>query len=365
MGGLLTGRKALLALALGGVAALSVVLALLQLQSVNERLLGSGGERATVKTPQEATQEATGGSGALLERVTVPSTEETGRNSEPRPGSGEAEKGESESDKPESGEEEHEELESEVRRVSASHQGEYGVVLWQPGGGRKVSVGAGDRFDAASLAKLPVLLALYREADQGRLSLDERVKITPSNIKSGTGELQNRPPGTSVTLRECAEFLMQESDNTAWAMLEDRLGNDRIRSEIENIGARSTSYEYAKHSTTPDDTVKMLQKISDPEYTSERHSRQMLGYMTSTSFESWLPQGLPREARISHKIGILGGSFGDAGIVYPPKGAGSQGPYYVAVLARDTTEPQARDAMRDISLAAYREFVDPEARPRS
>ncbi|MDN5697421.1 MAG: class A beta-lactamase-related serine hydrolase [Rubrobacter sp.] len=355
MGGLLTGRKALLALALGGVAALSIVLALLQLQSVNERLLGSSEERVAAKTTQEATQEAPDGHGALLERVTVPSIEETERDSEPRPVSRESD----------SGEEKDAELESEVRRVSASHQGEYGVVLWQPGSGRKVSVGAGDRFDAASLAKLPVLLALYREADQGRLSLDERIKITPSSIKSGTGELQNRPPGTSVTLRECAKFLMKESDNTAWAMLEDRLGNDRIRSEITSTGARSTSYEYAKHSTTPDDTVKMLQKISDPGYTSERHSRQMLGYMTGTSFESWLPQGLPREARISHKIGILGGSFGDAGIVYPPEDAGSQGPYYVAVLAKDTTEPQARDAMQDISLAAYREFVDPEAKPRS
>lgn len=350
MRSLITGRGALLAGVLGIVAAVSVV-ALLQLQSVNEQVFGSGEEEPATNAKREATDDHIGDKerpASPLDPSAGPSTEEP--ESDPRSETGEAELAE---------------LEEEVRGISASHRGGYGVVLWQPGSGRKVSVGSGERFEAASLAKLPVLLALYREAEQGRLSLDERVEIKPSDIKSGTGELQDRPPGTKVTLRECAEYLMKESDNTAWALLEDRLGNDRIRSEIRSVGASSTGYEYAKHPTTPDDTLKMLRKISEPSYTSPRYSRQMLGYMSGTSFEDWLPQGLPEEARISHKIGILGDGFADAGIVYPPQGEGSSQPYYVVVQAKDTTEPQARAAMQEISLAAYRGFVDPEAEPRS
>lgn len=349
MRNLVTGRKALLAGLLGAVAAILTALALLQLQGVKERVPGPVAEKLATNAPWETAQNHSppgNEMSAPSERTAAPS-------------------GEDRRDLSENGRPELADLESEVRRISASHRGEYGVVVWRPGSESKVTLRSGERFESASLAKLPVLLALYREAEQGRLSLDERIEIKPSDVQSGTGELKDRPPGTTITLRECAKHLMKESDNTAWAMLEDRLGYDRIRSEIASAGARSTNYEYAKHSTTPGDTLKMLRKISDPGYTSPRYSRQMLGYTTGTSFESWLPQGLPPEVRISHKIGILGDSFADAGIVYPPEGEGSRKPYYVMVLARDTTEPQARAAMQEISLASYRHLVDPEAEPRS
>lgn len=346
---LITGRKALLTGLLGAIAAILLAVALLQLQGVQERIPGPVAEKLATNTARETTEDhSTQGEemSAPSDRIAAPS----GEDREARSGAG----------KPEFAD-----LESEVRKISSSHPGEYGVVVWQPASEGKVALRSEERFDSASLAKLPVLLALYREAEQGSLSLDERIEIKPSDVQSGTGELKNRPPGTAITLRECAKYLIKESDNTAWAMLEDRLGYDRIRSEIASVGARSTNYEYAKHSTTPSDTLKMLRKISDPSYTSPRYSQQMLGYMTNTSFESWLPQGLPREVRISHKIGILGSSFADAGIVYPPEGEGSPEPYYVVVLAKDTTEPQARDAMQEISLASYRHLVDSEAEPRS
>lgn len=256
------------------------------------------------------------------------------------------------------------ELKAELEEISSAHRGEYGILLWQPESGTRVAVGAGERFKAASLAKLPVLLALYGEAAEGRIDLQERVRMSEADIQSGTGALQDLPPGTSLTLRECAEYLMQESDNTAWSMLEDRLGEARIRSELAASGTRSTDYEYAEHTTTPADTLRLLQKVSDPGYTSPRHSREMLDSMVDTSFEGWLPQGVPEEARVAHKIGILGTNFSDAGIVFPP-GEDSEKRYYVVVLSKETTEPAASAAMREISQAAYRGLVEPEARPRS
>lgn len=257
------------------------------------------------------------------------------------------------------------ELETEVRRISSEHPGDYGVVVWQPASGTKVSANSDESFGAASLAKLPVMLALYRDAARGRVDLEQQIEMSPADIQSGTGAMRNQPPGSLFTLRECTRYLMQESDNTAWSMLEDYLGNDRIRSEIAGVGADSTNYEYARHSTTPDDALRMLRRISEPGYTSSRHSQEMLASMTNTSFENWLPQGLPPEASISHKIGILGGNFGDAGVVFPPQGEESAEPYYVVVLSKETTEPEASDAMREVSLAAYRTLVDPDAEPRS
>ncbi len=47
----------------------------------------------------------------------------------------------------------------------------------------------------------------------------------------------------------------------------------------------------------------MLEKISDPRFTSEEYSREMLSFMTETSFEDRIPAALPESTRVAHKIG--------------------------------------------------------------
>lgn len=249
-------------------------------------------------------------------------------------------------------------LATEIRSTARNYPGTYGVMVWQPASGERGSVGADRSFEAASLAKLPVLLALYREAAAGRVELDEQIKIRPSDIVPGTGVLKDRPPGTTLTLRQTANHLISESDNTAWAMLERRLGEPRIEQELASIGADTTHYEYGHHTTTPRDVLRMLQHISDPDYTTPALSEEMLSHMTGTAFEEGLPKGLPQDARVAHKIGILGDSFHDAGVVYPA-GGGEAERYYIVVLSDDTTQDSSTEAMREMSSTAYRSLVDP------
>ena len=249
-------------------------------------------------------------------------------------------------------------LTASVESITGSYPGIYGVLVWQPASGKRVAVNADGSFPAASLAKLPVLLALYREAAEGTLELDEPIQILPTDVQPGTGVLKHRPPGTIVTLRECAYHLISNSDNTAWRILERRLGEWRIFAELANIGAYYTNYGYARHTTTPEDVLKMLTHISDPGYTSPALSEEMLSAMTDTAFEDRLPRGVPEDARVAHKIGILGDSFADAGVVYPQ--GQEEGAYYIVVLSDSTTEQASRAAMQEISRAAYESLAGSE-----
>src|SRR3712207_1653030 len=54
-------------------------------------------------------------------------------------------------------------------------------------------------------------------------------------------------------------------------------------------------------------------------YTNPRLSADMLELMTNTSFEDRLPEPLPEETRVAHKIGSYGDTFSDAGIVFPSR----------------------------------------------
>jgi beta-lactamase class A len=253
-------------------------------------------------------------------------------------------------------------LAAEIESIARSHPGDYGVVVYQPSSGKRVSFNNERSFPSASLAKLPVLLALYREAAAGRVDLEEKVQMRLSDIAPGTGVLQGYPPGTTFTLREYAHFLVSESDNTAWAVIQRRLTEKRVEAELDNIGARSTHYEYGHHTTTPEDVLRMLERISDPAYTSPMLCEEMLSAMTGTAFEDRLPQGTPPDTRVAHKIGILGDVFSDAGVVYP---AGhKEEHYYIVVFSDGAPETASRTAMQKMSSAAYRSLVDPEAMPR-
>jgi beta-lactamase class A len=249
-------------------------------------------------------------------------------------------------------------LRSELVRIAEAYPARYGVVVLDPSNGESVTMDADATFLAASLNKLPVLMALYRSAAGGEVDLDDKITMQASDVQAyGTGVLYTYPVGHTLTLRECARLLIKESDNTAWKMLDRYLGRHYIRAELYRVGARSTEY-WIPNTTTPNDVLLMLKKISDPSYTSPALSAEMLKAMTDTSFEDRLPQPLPEGTQVSHKIGSYGTTFSDAGLVFPEGSRDTKDAYFIVVMASDTGEYTARAAMREMSLATYRSMFD-------
>jgi beta-lactamase class A len=253
-------------------------------------------------------------------------------------------------------------LRSELEGIVQAYPATYGVVIFDPSTGETVTMGADQRFLAASLNKLPVLMTLYRAAASGAVDLEDKITMQASDVQAyGTGVLYtDYPIGYTMTLRECARFLIKESDNTAWKMLDRYLGRNYIRGELYRVGAYSTQY-WIPNTTTPNDVLLMLEKISDPSYTTPDLSAEMLDVMTNTSFEDRVPQPLPEGLKVSHKIGSYGDTFGDAAIVFPEGSHDANDAYYIVVMASDTSEWMASQAMREMSLATYRTLSDAES----
>ena len=256
-----------------------------------------------------------------------------------------------------------------LEQTATEYPATYGVMVFDPSSGETITLNADQRFPAASLAKLPVLLTLYRAAAQGIVDLEDEISMLPSDVRAyGTGVLYKRPVGYTMTLRECAKLMIKESDNTALIMLNRYLGRSYIEAELYRIGANSTSY-LIPNTTTPNDVLLMLKTIADPSYTSPELSAEMLDILTDTSFEDRLPQPLPEGARVAHKIGSYKDTFSDAGIIFPEGSQRTRDAYFIVVIAADTTEQSARSAIQSISLAAYKSFSAPrepplEKRPR-
>jgi beta-lactamase class A len=255
-----------------------------------------------------------------------------------------------------------EEFDEELRAISEAHTGTHGVAVFDLYSGESASLNADRRFVAASLSKLYALLTLYTAASRGELSLDDEITMRASDVwAEGTGVLYRYPVGHTMTLRECARFLIKESDNTAEVMLNRYLGEEEIEAELDRIGARSTSY-WRPNTTTPNDVLLVLKAIADPSYTSPELSAEMLDVMTGTAFEDRLPRPLPDGARVAHKIGSYKSTFSDAGIVLSAERSGVGQEYYIVVVSEGAPEGEARQTIQEVSLAAYRALAAPEVR---
>jgi beta-lactamase class A len=239
------------------------------------------------------------------------------------------------------------------------------VIVFDPYSGRTTSLNADRRFVAASLSKLYALLTLYKAASQGELSLDDEITMHASDVWAyGTGVLAKNPNkypvGYTMTLRECAEIMIKESDNTAELMLNRHLGEKKIEAELHRIGADSTRYWSPINTTTPNDILLVLKKVADSSYTSPQLSAEMLELMTDTSFEGRLPRPLPEGTRVSHKIGSYESTFSDAGIVFPEESKGQE-EYYIVVIGEGTGQGETIETIQDISLATYQSLVHQDA----
>ena len=247
-------------------------------------------------------------------------------------------------------------LEERLGEIADYYGGVYGVKVLDPSSGEQVSLGAGETFFAASIGKLPALLALYKSAARGAVDLDDDITMQASDVQSyGTGVLHTYEVGYTLTLRECAFYLVNDSDNTAWKMLTRYLGEENIQAEMNDIGAYDTEY-WIPNTTTADDVMLMLQKIADPDYTSPESSKEMLSAMTNTFSEDRIPGGLPPDARVAHKIGTYGTNFSDAGVVSYKAPGGPRKNYFIVVFTDGLGESTARAAIQEISAATYQAF---------
>jgi hypothetical protein len=90
------------------------------------------------------------------------------------------------------------------------------------------AIGAGTQAPLGSAFKLYVLDALARAVASGRVSWNQQLTVT-SQLKSlPSGELQNDPDGTRVSVRQAADDMISVSDNTAATMLMALVGRTAV-----------------------------------------------------------------------------------------------------------------------------------------
>ena len=111
-----------------------------------------------------------------------------------------------------------------LRALEAKAGGRLGVCAVDTGTGRRMGQRMDERFAMCSTFKLPLAAVILREAEQGRLKLDEILPYTKADLLTVSPVTGPRVSEGGMTVVALAEGTQKTSDNTAANLLLKRLG---------------------------------------------------------------------------------------------------------------------------------------------
>ena len=239
------------------------------------------------------------------------------------------------------------------------------------------SLRGGRTFHAASTIKLAILLALFRAAEAGRLSLKDQLHVRNrftsqaagappfflSSDRDGDPELY-KLIGRTASLSILAERMIVRSSNLATNLLVDHLGVPWIAETLKAAGFESLRCrrgvedeaafaENMNNQVEADGLLLWLRRVHEARAVSAESREAMFGILFRQKFNGMIPAGLPSSARarVAHKTGEISTVTHDAGMVFLP----DREPYALVVL---TEYPGAGSAAsRNRAVAAVSTVV--------
>lgn len=303
-------------------------------------------------------------------------------------------------------------LQDQLSRTTDKFDGAVGISVRHLETGQALDINGSMSFPTGSTFKVPVAVHVLSLIDEGRLSLDDTVTLSPHDVYPNTyGPISHfLHPGSALTVRDLLSLMLMTSDNNATDILLRLTGGSSAASErmralnfnglhvgrptwvaiaayftgdaavdldenrpisperfgaltsrtLPNSLAEERAREYdndLRNGATPSDMARLLAKVWRREILSAESTeimlRDMYGCITGADrIKGALPEGTP----VAHKTGTGGGSLNDVGIVDLPGGAGH---VVIAIFTTRSYRPEEeREAVvAELARSVYDFFV--------
>ncbi len=195
-------------------------------------------------------------------------------------------------------------------------------------------------FPQASAIKVPILLELFRRAEEDPAILRRRVEMTDEVRTGGSGVLQVLTDGGSaLSLEDYAIYMILHSDNTATNVLIDELGMEAVNALSASLGATRTllqrkmirpeeSARGNENLSTPRDAALIMERIATCDLPMSQASCDRVREILELYKGGPIREPIPRSVPIAFKPGGITGVATVWGLVDVP-----DRPYVVTVMS--------------------------------
>jgi beta-lactamase class A len=262
------------------------------------------------------------------------------------------------------------------------------------GSDHEVGVAPDEPVALASVFKVPLMVALHRSADAGRLKLDQPVDVPAADRTTGVAGLGAMHDDAALSLRDLALLMITVSDNAAADAVLDAVGFDALDETLHDLGLAHTRIvassgrinttladdlvrsglgpdqaladpgavanfrtldPQAGNVTTPRDMTTLLASIWRDEAASPAGCAEMRRTMRLQAYRQRIAAGFPSdEVRVAGKTGTLLNLRSEIGVVELP----TDRRFALAIFTTAAT-PAAKNHAADTAIAtAARLAVD-------
>lgn len=219
----------------------------------------------------------------------------------------------------------------------------------------------GERFEAASVIKIPIFMYTAKLVSEGKLSWSQKVQVKDEDKKPSCGALLSLTGDLEVDIDSLCKLMITLSDNTATNILMRVCGIENIQNWLQkDMGFTSTQLKRELFETNPDrinltnyigpkEIGILLKLIYNREFISEEISQKIEDTLLLQQIRHKIPGYIGRKKKIANKTGEDGNTTHDAAIVF----AGE--PFVLVVCSNDTDVPETERFIREIALELYQE----------
>ncbi len=240
-------------------------------------------------------------------------------------------------------------------------------------GGDSIAIDADVRMHAASTMKVPVMMQLFLDAQEGIRPLDSTLPVKRIFRSIVDGSEFDLPPesdsdttfygrvGGEATVRSMVDRMITWSSNLATNILIEVAEPERIGVTLRRVGADSMSVLRGvedlrafraglSNTTTARALGAVMAAVAESEQFTPESRAEMLDILSRQHFTEGIPSGVPDGVRVANKTGWITGIHHDAAVVFPDTAP----PYVLVIMVRGhPAEDQGEAMMAELSRIVW------------
>lgn len=234
-------------------------------------------------------------------------------------------------------------LKQKIDSELSKQTGVFAVAFKDLTTGKELLIREHEEFHAASTMKTPVMIEVYKQAAQHKLSLSDSISIKTefkSIVDGSPYQLEvtddsdttiYKQVGTKRTLASLLYDMIIWSSNLATNLVIERVGAQNVTQTMRDLGAKDIQVRRGveddkafaqglNNTTTAYDLMVIFEKLASGKVVSPEASNAMIATLLDQKFNTVIPGKLPKAVKVAHKTGSFKGVRHDSGIVFLPDG---------------------------------------------
>ena len=261
----------------------------------------------------------------------------------------------------------------EIQSIFDEEPGTFAMAFLDLQSQDSVLINAHEMFHAASTMKTPVMIEVYYQASERKLSLYDSMYIKNefySIVDSSTYSLNREDDsettlydlvGSKKPLNELVYDMIIVSSNLATNLIIEWTGAPNVTHRMRKLGAPTIqvlrgvedtkAFEKGlSNQTSAYDLMKIFEALANGKAVSPEASEAMLEILMDQKFNEIIPRYLPQDAVVAHKTGSITGVHHDSGLVILPDGR----KYVLVLLSKELEDfDRGTEKMAQVSKLVY------------